>query len=63
MYAGERIRELRGKRTKREVANALGVSVSSYVKYERGERTPRDAVKRRMAEYFGVTVSSIFFNQ
>lgn len=62
MTAGEKMRELRGKRTRREVAIALGVSETAYVKYERDERTPRDAVKKRIAKYYGVTVSSIFFS-
>lgn len=62
MQAGKKMRELRGKRSKREVAKDLGVSFSSYVKYERGERTPKDSIKKRIAEYFGVTVSAIFFD-
>lgn len=62
MKAGERMKKLRGARSKQEVAKALGISFSSYVKYERGERTPRDSIKKRIAEYFGVTVSSIFFD-
>lgn len=62
MKAGEKMRQLRGKRSKQEVSQALGVSFSSYVKYERGERTPKDSIKKRIAEYFGVTVSYIFFD-
>lgn len=62
MKAGEKMRELRGKRSKREIAEALGISLSSYVKYERGERTPKDSLKKRIAEFFGVTVSFIFFD-
>lgn len=62
MKAGERMRMLRGTRSKQDVAKALGISFSSYVKYERGERTPRDSIKKRIAEYFGVTVGSIFFD-
>ena len=62
MKAGEKMKELRGNRDKCEVAAALNISVSSYVKYERGERTPRDAVKKRIAKFFGVTVSDIFFS-
>lgn len=62
MKYGERMKKLRGNRSKQEVAKALGISFSSYVKYERGERTPRDSIKKRIAEYFGVTVSFIFFD-
>lgn len=59
---GERIRKLRGKRTKAEVAAAIGVSESSYIKYERGERNPDDDIKMRIAAYFKRTVGHIFFD-
>lgn len=59
---GKRLRTLRGKRTKREVAEAIGVSESSYVKYERDERRPNDATKVKLAKFFGKSVESIFFN-
>lgn len=61
MRAGEKMRALRGKRSQKEVSEAIGVSYSAYVKFERGERNPRDPVKIRIAEYFGVTVGYIFF--
>lgn len=60
--AGQIMRELRGKKSKRAVAEELGVSFSSYVKYERDERNPSDNTKRKIAKYFGRTVESIFFN-
>lgn len=59
---GQILRELRGTRSKRIVAEAIGVSFSSYVKYERDERNPNDNTKRRIAKYFGKTVESIFFS-
>ena len=59
---GQRLRELRGLRSKKEVADAVGVSLSSYVKYERDERHPNDATKVRLAKYFGKSVASIFFS-
>lgn len=59
---GETLRELRGNRTKRVVADAIGVSLSSYVKYERDERVPGDRTKVRIAKYFGKSVGSIFFS-
>lgn len=61
MTAGQKMRELRGKRTKEEVAAAVNVTFSSYVKYERDERIPRDEVKIRIANYFNTSVSAIFF--
>lgn len=59
---GEKMKDLRGKRSRQEVAKAVGVSFSSYVKYERNERVPRDTIKKQIAEYFNVTVGFIFFN-
>lgn len=62
MSAGEKLRALRGKRSKLKVARDLGISVSSYVKYERNERRPKDSLKKRIADYFDVSVSYIFFD-
>lgn len=61
MTAGQKMRELRGERTKQEIADAIGISVSAYIKYERDERVPRDDVKRLIAKHFNVSVASIFF--
>jgi transcriptional regulator with XRE-family HTH domain len=58
---GKKLRELRGARSKREVAAAIGVSVSSYTKYERNERNPGDDIKRDIARFFGRSVQEIFF--
>ena len=54
--------ELRGKRTQEEVAKALGISPSSYAMYERGEREPRDEMKKKIADYYKRSVQFIFFN-
>lgn len=61
MNIGEKMRRLRGKRSRAEIAEKAGISVSSYTKYERNERVPRDEVKIRLAKIFGVSVQSIFF--
>ena len=58
---GRRLRELRGSRTIRDVAAAVKVSPSSWYLYELGDRIPRDEVKIRIADYFGVKVADIFF--
>lgn len=57
-----KIAELRGDMSRKQLADTLHISKSALDKYERGERTPRDAVKKRIAEYFGKTVQEIFFN-
>lgn len=62
LTVGQRLRMLRGKRTKSEVAAAIGVSESSYVKYERDERRASDPIKERIAEYFKCNLLDIFFS-
>lgn len=57
----ERLIELRGSRTREEVANAIGVSVSALGMYEQGRRMPRDEIKVKIAKYYKKTVQSIFF--
>ena len=55
--------ELRGSMTQVELAKALHISRSSLIKCERGERTPRDSLKKRIAAYFGKTVQEIFYDE
>ena len=61
MSFGKKMKELRGSKTKLEVSKALNVTYSSYSKYEREERVPRDDVKMRIANYYNTTVGDIFF--
>ena len=61
MTFGDKMKELRGNKSKRIVAEELGISFSSYVKYERNERVPRDNIKTRIAKYFNCSVQEIFF--
>ena len=58
---GRRLETLRGDRTQAEVAEALGISQSAIAMYETGVRIPRDEIKVKLAEYFGVPVQDIFF--
>lgn len=44
-----------------QAAEELNISPSALSMYENGERTPRDAVKIRLAAYYGRTID-IFFN-
>lgn len=60
---GSRLRNLRGNRSILEVAKALGISNSALCMYENGERIPRDTIKIRIANYYGVKVGVIFFNE
>lgn len=61
MKVGEKLRQLRGAKTQEEMARELGITKSSYAMYERDERVPRDEVKVRIADFFGVSVQELFF--
>lgn len=60
---GERLRGLRKKKRKTiaNVAEAIGIAPSTLTSYELGSRTPRDGVKEKIADYYGKSVSAIFF--
>lgn len=59
---GKKLRELRGEKSREEVSNACGISVSALAMYETGGRTPRDEVKVALARYYGSNVGTLFFN-
>lgn len=58
---GKKLRELRGSKSVQTVAQENGISPSAVSMYESGLRVPRDDVKVRLANYYGVPVESIFF--
>lgn len=62
MTIAERLVELRGEKSREQVAEAVNVSVSAISMYENGQRIPRDEIKVRLADYYGTTVQDIFFN-
>ena len=60
---GAQIKSLRESQNKSQkvVADDLGISMSALCMYEIGNSIPRDEIKIRIAESFGVPVESIFF--
>jgi putative transcriptional regulator len=60
---GKRLIELRGDKSREQVAIDLGISYSSVVAYELGERVPRDEIKIKLANYYGITVGELFFSE
>lgn len=58
----EKLIALRGKKSRKEVAKALGLSISAISMYENGERIPRDSIKIKIANYYNKSVQEIFFN-
>lgn len=57
----QKLRTLRGNRTQKEIADALGLGVSTICLYENAKRIPKDDIKIKLAEYFGTTVQDLFF--
>lgn len=62
MSAGMKLKALRGERSQQAVADEVGITKSALSMYERDERTPRDEVKIKLANYYGETVQAIFFS-
>lgn len=63
MSVGQKLRKLRGDRTTTEVAEKVGISDSALKMYELDERVPRDGIKVRLAQFYGVSVGSLFFGE
>ena len=57
------LRGLRGDRTQEQVAADIGITKSAYAMYEQDRRIPRDEIKVMIAQYFGVSVTEIFYPQ
>lgn len=53
--------ELRGNTPRKDVAKAIGVSVSAIQMYEGGHRVPNDDIKVRIAKHYKASVQDIFF--
>lgn len=58
----ENLINLRNRKSREEVARAVGISVSTLQMYENGQRIPRDNIKIKLANFYGVTVQTIFFD-
>ncbi len=54
--------DLRGSKSREEVSNELGISVSALQMYENGQRIPKDEIKIKIASYYKKTVQEIFFD-
>lgn len=59
---GQRLKDLRGDRSRDSVAAAIGISSSALGMYENNLRMPRDEIKVKLADYYGVTVQHLFFD-
>ena len=59
----QNLRDLRGERSREEVAAALHISVSALSMYENDARIPRDEIKVALARFYDTTVGELFFGQ
>lgn len=58
----KRLTDLRGNNTQKYVADKIGLAQSTYAMYESGKRIPSDNNKIKIANLYGKTVQSIFFD-
>ncbi|ASS76446.1 transcriptional regulator [Tumebacillus algifaecis] len=59
----EKMAALRGDRTQKEMANEIGIPVSTYAMIEAGHRFPRRELQIKLARFFKLTVDELFFDQ
>lgn len=59
---GEKLRELRGEKSREQVAIAVGVTANAIWNYESGQRIPNDETKVSLARYYNRSVEDIFFS-
>ena len=58
---GYRLMILRGDRTQKEVAEAIGISPGRLRHYESGRCSTKDPLKKPLADYYKVNVLALFF--
>ncbi len=63
MDIGKKLKDLRGDRCRDSIAAAVGISSSALGMYENNMRVPRDDIKKKLADYYGVTVQHLFFTE
>lgn len=56
----ERLIELRGNRSRREVATALGITKQMLGAVERGDRTPSLPLAKKIAQFYRVPMDAVF---
>ena len=59
---GKKLIKLRGEKTAKEVAEALGVTRQAIWNYENDRRVPKDEMKVKIAKLYNSSVQEIFFS-
>ena len=63
MDLGTKLKNLRGDKSRDTVAKDLGISSSALGMYENNSRIPRDGIKKKLADYYHVTIQQLFFEE
>lgn len=58
---GERLRKLRGTKSRADVADALGVTQQAIWLWESGQRMPTDSAKIKIADFYRRSITNIFY--
>jgi len=58
----QKLIKLRGNRSRPPIAKEIGITPQMLGMIERGERTPSLPLAKKIADYYGVTVEEIFFD-
>jgi len=53
--------ELRGEKSRAEIAEKLGITQQALGLIERGKRTPRPALMQKISNLYGISVGDLFF--
>lgn len=63
MSLGNKLKELRkiSGKSSLEVSSDLGISRSTLQMYEADLRRPKDDIKRKIANYYNVSIEDLFF--
>ncbi len=62
---GNKLKKLRENQglLQKELADKIGISLSSISMYERGERQPDNDILKRLSQYFGVSTDYLLDNE
>lgn len=62
---GNRLRSVREEKglSRERVAADNGISVSAITMYETGARSARDEIKEKLADYYGLSIGSLFYGE
>lgn len=53
---------LRGKRTQKEIAQELSISISMYSAVENGTRFPGKDLLKKLSKFYGKSIEELFFS-